>query len=74
MHRRFAVDAPIGIAAAVDALIDPGSFQRPIADSFPLLPDCFDLARSRPEAIQLAGFGPSPLASICRVVISTCAW
>ena len=48
MHRRLAVNAPIGIAAAVDALVDPGLFECPIANSFPLLPDRFDLARSRP--------------------------
>ena len=63
MHRRLAVDAPIGIAAAVDALVDPGSFQSPIANSFPLLPDRFDLARSRPETIKLAGFGAEPVGT-----------
>jgi hypothetical protein len=61
MHRRLAVYAPIDIAAAVDALFDPGSFQGAIADSFPLLPDRFDLARSRPETVKLAGFGAEPV-------------
>jgi hypothetical protein len=48
MHRRLAVDALIDIAAGVDALVNPGLFQRSIADSLPLLPDRFDLARSGP--------------------------
>ena len=61
MDCRLAVYAPIDIAAAVDALVDPGSFQSPIADSFPLLPDRFDLARSRSETIKLAGFGAEPV-------------
>ena len=74
MHGRLAVDPPVGIAAAVDALLDTGLLQRPIANSFPLLPDRFDLSRSGPETVQLALFAPNPSAPICRVVISTCAW
>ena len=57
MHRRLAVDALIGIAAAVDADVDPGLFERPIADSFPDLPDRLDLARPCLEIVELAGLG-----------------
>src|SRR5271169_3241140 len=63
MHRRLAVDAPIGIAAAVDADVDPGFFERPIADSLPLLPDRFNLARPRPEAVKLASLGAKAAGS-----------
>ena len=63
MHGRLAVDPPVGIAAAVDALLDTGLLQRPIADSFPLLPDRFDLARSGPETVQLARLGAKPVGA-----------
>jgi hypothetical protein len=71
MHRRLAVDAPIGIAAAVDADVDPGFFERPIADSLPLLTDRFNLARPRPETVELASLGAKaarPVVALCRRV------
>ena len=63
MHRRLAVDALIGIAAGVDALGYPGLFQRPIADSFPLPSDRFDLVRPRRETVERARFCAKPVGT-----------
>ena len=55
MHRRFPVKALVGKAAAVDADVETGFFERAIADSFPARPDRLDLARAAAETVELAG-------------------
>ena len=57
MHGRLAVDALVGVAAAIDADIESGRFKCPVADPFPGLPDDFDLARAGREIVELAGLG-----------------
>jgi len=74
MNRRLAVEPPLGIAAGVDALGDPGLFERPIADPFPLLPNRFDLAGPVRKLSSARVLAPNPSAPICRVVIRRCAW
>ena len=44
-------------------IVDPGLFQRAIADSFPLTPDRLDLARSRLEIVELAGLLAEPVGT-----------
>ena len=57
MYRGFAIDALIGVAAAVDADVESGVLKRAIADPFPHQPDGLDLARAGFEIVELAGLG-----------------
>jgi len=61
MNGRFAVEALIDITAAVDADVETGCFQCPVADPLPQQTDRLDFARAVAKAVELAGLRTKPI-------------